>query len=380
MKTEQMCWSATGGWVRPPPAALGESADLVIAFAARDILEGDRAPLRAIRECYPRAEIIGCSTAGEILGTTVSDDTLVATAIAFEATRVETACIEIAGSAESRACGEALARRLLKDDLSHILVLSDGLHVNGSELVEGMRRAVPEHVAVTGGMSGDGDRFEKTLVLRHSKCATNLIVAVGLYGSRLHVGFGSQGGWDPFGPERMITRSRENVLFELDGQPALELYKRYLGDYAHGLPATALLFPLSLRAGGDDESFLVRTILSVDEAAGSMTFAGDMPLGSRARTMKANFDRLIDGAHDAAIESRGRIGCSTPDLAILISCVGRKMVLKQRIEEEVEGVREVLGDAAMIGFYSYAEISPMAESNYCELHNQTMTITTLSER
>jgi len=170
------------------------------------------------------------------------------------------------------------------------------------------------------------------------------------------------------------------VLYELDGHSALQLYKRYLGEHASGLPATGLLFPLSLRTNEGD-SGVVRTILSVSEIDQSLTFAGDVPVGSYARLMKANFDRLIDGAIGAARTSYQALGSSSPDLAILISCVGRKLVLKQRVEEEVEGVREILGERTVLaGFYSYGEISPFTPRASCELHNQTMTITTFSEQ
>ena len=108
-------------------------------------------------------------------------------------------------------------------------------------------------------------------------------------------------GWDPFGPERLITRSEGNVLYELDGKSALDLYKRYLGEHSQELPASGLRFPLSLRIPGADTR-LVRTILAVDEPHQSMRFAGDVPQGAYAQLMKANFDRLIDGA----IESRPR--------------------------------------------------------------------------
>jgi hypothetical protein len=204
------------------------------------------------------------------------------------------------------------------------------------------------------------------------------VVGVGLYGESLRVGYGSQGGWDSFGPARRVTRSRGNVLFELDGESALALYKSYLGDHASALPGSALLFPLLLEdpCGGDG---LVRTVLAVDEEAGSLTFAGDVPVGSQARLMKANFDRLIDGAcSSASATSRGLDGTHA-ELAILISCVGRKLVLRQRIEEEVEAVREVLPRAVLAGFYSYGELCPQGSLGSCELHNQTMTITTLAE-
>jgi hypothetical protein len=242
-----------------------------------------------------------------------------------------------------------------------------------------LTRHLPEGITVTGGLAGDGARFGETLVFWDSVPQKGAIAVLGLYGRRLKVGFGSLGGWDSFGPERLITRSKGNVLFEMDGQSALSLYKKYLGEHAKDLPAAGLLFPLSLRTKAG-ETAVVRTILSIDETEQSMTFAGDVPEGAYARLMKANFDRLIDGATGAAKTSHQAIGLVAPDLAILISCVGRKLVLKQRIEEEVEGVRDVLGNRTVLtGFYSYGEISPFMPGAKCELHNQTMTITTFSE-
>jgi hypothetical protein len=322
---------------------------------------------------------MGCSTAGEICGTTVCDDTLVTTAVEFENTDIQVAHVDIDDVGDCVRAGAQLASSLPHDQLVHVFVLSDGLKINGSELVQGMLSALPPGVAVTGGLSGDGARFERTYVCIDDIPREGIIAALGLYGSHLKVGYGSLGGWDPFGPERLITRSKGNVLYELDGQSALALYKTYLGEHAQGLPSTGLLFPLSIRTR-EGQSGVVRTILGVNETDQSMTFAGDMPEGAYARLMKANFDRLIDGAHGAAQASYEVVGSMTPDLALLISCVGRKLVLKQRIEEEVESVREVLGEtAALAGFYSYGEISPFTPSAKCELHNQTMTITTFSE-
>jgi hypothetical protein len=341
-----------------------------------------------IRKFYPAAHILGCSTAGEICGAQVSDDSLVATAIHFEHTQVRSAQISLDADSDSQQAGEFLGRTLphsvgapggvAEEKLLHVLILSDGLRVNGSDLVRGLMKCLPEGVAVTGGLAGDGARFSETLVFWRDVPKRGAIAAIGLYGSRLNVGFGSLGGWDPFGPERLVTRANGNVLFELDGRPALALYKRYLGQHAKGLPATGLLFPLSVRAGPGTTP-LVRTILAVDEQQQSMTFAGDVPEGAYARLAKANVDRLVDGAVGAARASRV-VGTLAPELAILISCVGRKLVLKQRIEEEVEGVRDILGERTVItGFYSYGEIAPFAHGERSELHNQTMTITTFAE-
>lgn len=378
IRTDQLHWSLESGWQPSCESRLGREARLALVFGGPKPLR-DPERLLEVRSTLPGAEIVGCSTAGEIRDTHVTDDSIVVTAVAFEHTSIRKAHIGLDEVGDSRDTGRVLATKLADPSLAHVLVFSDGLAVNGSELARGMVDELPGGVQVTGGLAGDGKDFNETLVVSGTSANPREVVALGLYGDRLIVGCGSLGGWDPFGPERLITRSRGNVLYELDGRSALELYKQYLGGYASDLPASALLFPLSLRSGVGGPP-VVRTVLSVDEADGSMTFAGDLPEGHYARLMRANFERLIDGAHDAARASYESTGSRSPDLALLISCVGRKMVLQQRIEEEVESVREVLGNhTTLAGFYSYGEIAPFSPADPCELHNQTMTITTLTE-
>lgn len=374
MRSEQRVWTPGRGWDQ---AGGLRRAQVVLLFGAKSILAQPE-PLAALHKDYPKAHFIGGSTAGEIAGTHVQDGTLVATAVQFQSSRVEEVAIDLRPGEESAAAGRRLAQAIPKEDLRHVFVLSDGQHVNGSELVHGISAHLPDGVAITGGLAGDGADFHSTLTVSDAGAKEDRLVALGLYGKHLRVGYGSLGGWDPFGPQRVVTRSQGNVVYELDGQPALALYKRYLGEHAAGLPATGLLFPLAVQAKGGRE--LTRTILAANEADQSLTFAGDVPQGSVARLMKANFDRLVDGAHGAAVGSRSAMQGGLAELAILISCVGRKLVLQQRTEEEVEAVQEVLGpQATLAGFYSYGEISPAAPDAACDLHNQTMTITTLCE-
>lgn len=379
MHISRSIWTQAGGWaeqVKDLPE--GTQADWVLVFGATSLLK-QGAILTDIRKSHPKAYICGCSTAGEIAGERVLDDSVTVTAVKFQGTKIRAADTTVSGPEESVAAGRRLAAAIDHEGLKHVFVLSDGLAINGSDLVSGIASGLPGGVAITGGLSGDGASFAETYVCAGGKAARNQIVMVGFYGDRLNVGYGSMGGWDSFGPERRITRSRNNVLYELDGRSALDLYKEYLGPHAAGLPASGLLFPLALRNENSQES-LVRTILAVNEKDQSMTFAGDMPEGSLARLMRANFDRLVDGANGAARASREKFGDAAPQLAVLISCVGRKLVLKQRIEEEVESVVEVLGKQAVAtGFYSYGEISPITPGGRCALHNQTMTVTTFGE-
>ena len=378
IKTSQKFFTPGTGFSLGSSFGIERDAGLVLAFGATHLLK-DKGVFESLRTQYPSAHLCGCSTSGEIYNTRVFDDTLVVTALSFEHSHIIGAGITLDAVSSSFEAGEFLARSIDTNQLVHVFVLSDGLKVNGSELVQGLMKHLPSDVTITGGLAGDADRFQETYVFWDKPPAQGSLAIVGFYGEHLKVGYGSMGGWDPFGPERLVTRSSGNVLFELDGRSALELYKKYLGDQARELPASGLLFPLSIRTM-KGETGIVRTILSVNEKESSMTFAGDIPEGSYARLMKANFERLIDGSQGAATKSFEAIGSTSPEVAILISCVGRKLVLKQRIEEETEAAREVFGpQTTLTGFYSYGEISPFAPGAKCTLHNQTMTITTLSE-
>lgn len=365
-------WSVTN---RP---RIDSRRTLVLLFGPSGLLDSAD-PLNEVMGDYPESVVMGCSTAGEILGTQIFDESVSAAIVRFDHTDLRMASAPVQSMDDSFVAGQDIARQLKDARLRGILVLSDGLCVNGSELVRGLNAAVPTSVVVTGGLAGDGDRFRRTWVLQNRRPQAGFVTAVGFYGDRIRIGHGSKGGWDLFGPERRVTRSKGNVLFELDGRPALQLYKEYLGDRAAGLPATGLLFPLALRASESDAKSLVRTILAVDEREQSLTFAGDIPEGAFVQLMKANFDRLVQGASEAASSTKPSTDGGSCTLAIAISCVGRRLVLGERTEEEIEATLDVLPKGTrQIGFYSYGELSPFATGT-CDLHNQTMTLTTLSE-
>lgn len=381
MQSLTLSYRGGAGWTAPLPQALDSPHTLVLAFGASR-LAPDAEPLCGLRAAFPQSLLLGCSTAGEIAGDAVNDNSLSLAVTRFDHTRLLLAEAEVAEATQSAAAGARLAQQLRAggDDLCAVFVLSDGLQVNGTPLVDALRGGLPAGVTLSGGLAGDGSAFERTWVLVGGRIATGVVVAVGFYGSRLQVGSGCRGGWLDFGPERRITRSAGNVLYELDGKPALDLYKTYLGDLAHTLPGSALRFPLSIHRPGDDASPLVRTILAIDEQGRSMTFAGDMPEGHAARLMRTTNDSLIDSAGAAAAQASEALAPGGAALVVSVSCVGRRLVLGERTEEEVESVLEAAPPGAChVGFYSYGEISPGTAGGPSELHNQTMTVTVFRE-
>ena len=351
---------------------------LVLVFGNRYTLESDSL-YNEIQTMFPGGHIVFGSTAGEILEREVLDQSLSLTAMEFEKSTFSVQRANVNNFTDTvQDLGIALLDKLPKENLQHIFVVSEGSSVNGSGLIEGMEKELPKGVTLSGGLCGDDARFERTLASYNESPKEGEVIAIGLYGDTLEVTCANYGGWTGFGPKRTITKSKENVLYELDGLPALDLYKTYLGEKAKELPQAALLYPLSVKTPNSKES-IVRTILNINEEENTMILAGDVPEGAEVQLMMSTVDDIVQGAQTAAAFAM-RNRKSEPELGLLISCVGRKLVMDQRTEEEVEEVIEVIGDQAKVaGFYSYGEMAPFAGADQCKLHNQTMTLTLISE-
>jgi hypothetical protein len=363
------------------PGAIGQWRDiqpsLMLAFGSAEWLKTLSA---ALAGDFAGTVRLGCTTAGEISSQGVSDGNCVVTAVRFDTTTVRAAGTALADMSDSFGAGQRLAQQLPAQDLRAVWVMGQGVNINGSAMIAGLADVLGSQVLITGGLAGDAGAFKETFVMDDAGVHADRVACVGLYGAGLQVGHGSFGGWEPFGPARKVTRCANNLLFELDGEPALEVYKRYLGEHAKGLPASGLLFPLAMLGKDHAEVGLIRTILAVDEEQGSLTLAGDMDPDGYVRLMHASTDALVDGAQAAAQAALLPPAQPGQGLALLVSCVGRKLVMGGRVEEEVEAVADVFREStALAGFYSYGEISPFAGEMACRLHNQTMTITYMTE-
>ncbi|MBI5331644.1 MAG: FIST C-terminal domain-containing protein [Betaproteobacteria bacterium] len=359
---------------------VGIAPNLVLTFAAPKFFT-DPAFAPWLAAAFPQARRIALSTAGEISSQGVTDDCVVVTAVRFENTPFRIASTPIADMDDSEGAGRRLAEQLRDPDLKAVILLSQGVAVNGSELIAGVVSVLGKGVPLTGGLAGDNGAFTRTWAMLDDQVSDRLMLAVGLYGDAISFAHGSFGGWQSFGPARRVTRAVGNVLYELDGEPALDIYKRYLGEYAKDLPASGLLFPFAILSQEREEVGLIRTLLGINEADGSLTLAGDIPQDGHLRLMHASSDALVDGAEAAAEAARRMYGANGQGLALLVSCIGRKLVMGDRVDEEVEAVGAVFGqNCVLTGFYSNGEISPFLETTECKLHNQTMTITYLGER
>lgn len=274
----------------------------------------------AARLCgaFEDARCIGCSTAGEISNEGVGDNTLVVTAVDFEHSQVHQSTTQLRSMEDSESVGRRLAGTLPQECLRAVLVFGQGVAINGSAVILGMADVLGKSRPITGGLA--------------------------------------------------------------EGEPALTVYKKYLGEYAEDLPASGLLFPFAMLQDHHHEVGLIRTILAVNEEEGSLVLAGEIDADGHLKLMHANTDALVTGAESAAQTALAMFRGDAEGLALLVGCVGRKLVMGGRAEEEIEAVAAVFGEkATLAGFDSYGEIGPFVDSTDCKLHNQTMTVTFIGE-
>lgn len=365
-----------------PGASPLPSANLVLVFGSvKRFSEGKLQGF--LKSRYPTAQLVGCTTSGEISPAGVFDDSIQITAIQWEKTIQRVAQTKMSGMQSSFEAAASLAKQLKSDGLRTVLVISDGLNVNGSELLKGFQSVLGD-IPIVGGLAGDGGAFVKTLQLFNDTISDNQVIAVGLYGDALITASGALGGWKPYGPPRKVTKSEKNVVLELDGKPALPLYRMYIGEaFARGLPGTGLKFPLAVIEEGKRDVEKIRTLLAIDSTNNSLTFAGNVEEGETVRLCQTNHDRLVEGAGGAAnlvMDGLSANKTNQAGLAVCVSCVGRKGVMAEQVVDEVKLVQQILGpQTSVTGFYSYGELAPRPNTTDSVLHNQTMTIGYLSE-
>ncbi|MEO9803067.1 MAG: FIST N-terminal domain-containing protein [Reichenbachiella sp.] len=378
MQVEQRKWNKNKGWEILSDFKLGNKANLVFVFGSTDLVQ-DQSKFDEVRSIYPKAEIVVSSGSGEIMAGETSTHTLCVTAIHFKKTKIETLEIKLDDVKDSFDVGAHISAHINKDDLSNLMIFSNGDQINGSHLLTGLQFNLSETVPITGGLAGSYDPFSSTYTGLNGIGVKGSVIGIGFYGNDLKIGHSSKAGWTPFGPERFITKSTNNILFELNEEPVLDFYQKYLEGLFDDMVEAIRIYPLGIKTENGEER-LLRAFLGYNKEKGGALFAGDMPEGARVRMMKSNISSLIDAAGDAAHSCTLPFDIKEPDLALCVSCVGRQFVLQDWVSEEIQNVNEVFeGQVPLAGFYSYGEIAPQGPNKKSALHNHTMTITTFKE-
>ena len=353
-----------------------EQVSFILVFTSRSNMESAEW-LKVVQKQYPEADVISCSTSGEVYFSELTHEAITGMAVSLEKTHFAIHSAKLAEQEGSFELGKSLANQFSTKDLKHVLLFGDGWLVNGSDLVQGMYASLGKEVSISGGLAGDGANFSKTLVGLNDDIDQRMAVAIGFYGDALKVGFGGHGGWSELGEAYEVTESEGREILKLGNEHSLPLYKQFLGDDADGLPGSALLYPVAVWLPGA-EDYVVRTVFNTDEFDQSITLGEPTPQGARLQFMRARFDDLLNGVKGAAEEALTHLG-EQPEMALMVSCIGRKLLFNQQIDQEIEETHQILGPQTPIGgFYSYGEICPV-QKDLAALHHQMLTLTVFAE-
>lgn len=361
-------WTLLGGVEPPHP-------DLVVVFGSAEpaVLRGAAA---ALRGGFPEAQIVGCTTSGELLGGRILDGSIVAAAIQLSTAHVHAHSAKIGSRRDSYAAGRRLGEAIVAPALKGVLVLAEGIDCDGSQLLAGLCDAVGDQVPVFGGLAGDGIDFVVTRVAANGPFESGQAVAVGFYGKGFRIAQGLGVGWQPEQTIGPITNSAGSILYEIDQRPALDVLRRAAGLGRKITHADLLAAPLWIADPAWEASGIIRTIVGIDEDRGSLIMAGDLPRNGACSLMRTSVEALASSAAEAAGKAFEQVPSSS-GLAFLVSCVGRRQVLGPAASAEAQAVSQVLRDMLQVGFYSYGEIGPAGASP--RMHNQTICVTILSE-
>jgi hypothetical protein len=334
--------------------------------------------VRGVVHAVGVVNLVGCTTDGEISSVGLSTGSVVLCGIVTDQIEFNIACATGLRK-NSEDAGRRLAQQL-PSTVRYVQVFSDGLTGNGCAILRGLASALGPHVPIAGGTAGDDGEFRNTWQFFGSDVLSDAIVAIGFSGD-FSFGTGVSSGWSPIGIAKKVTKARGNVVYELNGQPALEVYERFLGKHADKLPSVGVEYPLGLVNGVgccDEDFHLLRATMSVNRSDGSIVFAGEVPEGSMVRLTCGDHASILEAAEKAAASALADLGDATAVMAFFYSCMARKIVLGRRTREEIHRIRSAIGPRLpIVGFYTYGEYCRIKRGGSSLLHNETACVTVI---
>jgi hypothetical protein len=345
--------------------------------------------LEQINAQWPGIALIGCTTDGEMSSHVLfAEDSLALvllsgnnfSAVSGVARSVSTDVAESIRASVNDAVQRLAGRGGNGGAPSLCITMPDGLTVSGSAALNALRAALGDAVPIFGGTAGDQWRFKGTKQFHGTEVLSDSVPFL-LFGEGVVFSFGVDTGWRPIGREGRVTEVDGHVVRAIDGRPATEFYREFLGN----VDITHLTeYPLAVTAD-DGRGFYLRAPGRTDEATGCIHFLGDVPDGARVHITTTNRDQILDATRTSFQHALNDFPKSSgvegkPALALCISCAGRKQILGSRTQEEARIVNELLAGVPAAGFYGYGEIARLGEDGISHYHNETFTTLLLGGR
>jgi hypothetical protein len=357
----------------------GDNVRLLIVFASAS---HDHAELlRGIREQAMGVPLVGCSTAGEIATSGPGDAGVVVCALGGEGFSVATTAASGA-SGRLRAAGADAASCLsgvTEGTNTVLLLLTDGLAGDQAEIVRGAYSVAGARIPLVGGCAGDDLKMEATFQFHGERVLNDAVVAAAV-SSEGPVGIGVRHGWRAVGEAMPVTQAGGNVVAELDGQPALDVYLRRLNapEEAHAdrgaFTRFAQTHPLGLASRTSEPH--VRFISGADFERRSLVCIAEVPQGGLAWLMEGDAESVFEATDGACSDALAALDGHAPLGMVAFDCIARRGVLGEGgIGAEIERVTRRNHGAPVAGFYTYGEIA--RTRGVSGFHNQTLVLLAL---
>jgi len=315
-----------------------------------------------LKSILPHSNIIGVTTAGEICLGKIYEGSVVISFTVFNTTSVKSKMYDLSSDCKI----ENTINDLVTAETKAIIIFSDGLNSNAEKLVKGVYALRPE-IVIAGGRAGDNFVFEKTYVFNETGYTQNGYVIASLSADELLVNSDYILNWTPIGKDMIVTKAKGNILYELDGMPIYDVYKKYLGeDVIDNFPKSSMEFPLIIKK----EHILIARdpLLKTDDSA--LMFAGNFEEGDVVRFSFGD----IEDIEDEATEYFNKFKTIPAESIFVYSCAARKSLMGDKLEDEIN-ILESLTQTS--GFFTYGEY--FHTSNIAEILNVTTTFLALSE-
>jgi hypothetical protein len=365
-----------------------QPADLVLVYATSHYSRLEA--LAVIKEIFPDAKIIGCSTSGLILPHTIEITGISILALSSsKQMQFGTAYVKNLSDQNTNLAARELSKRVLKDfglnprQLS--IIFFDGLSDKGPLLLKGLKESFGQFSSILGGGSFDNFQFTKTYQFFNAEVMTDSVCAL-MFGGQITIGLSSQHGWKPLGKPRVIEKAEKNIIRRINGKKAISIYEEFLGEQSIALflnrqNRIRLFYPLGILIE-DQKKYLIQHVVNILED-GSLVCQGEIPQGAEVHIMIGNKDSCKQAAEQAAKEAKEALMGKAPELVLIFESAARQRLLGRSVFQEIQIIKEVFGDNVPIfGMYAYGELAPLnsiEQGSPCFLQSETINILAIGQ-
>jgi hypothetical protein len=335
--------------------------------------------LDTIMDAFPNLELIGCTTDGEIssiLGCVEDSITL----ILFYSDTLEIMagmgkCLSL-NPLQTAIDAVGQAEEKMTNKSTFCITLAESVTVGGVSVINALKSRLGDEFPIFGGLAADQWSMKKTYQFYKREILTDTILVL-LFSGNIIFSSGLASGWTPIGHKKKTTKVDHNIVYEVDQEPILDFYNRYVGGDYKRVPTE---YPLAVFPNENSEKYYIRSPYTFNEKDRSVTFFGDVPENVVVQLVSGSIEKMSMASESALKEAIEAYKGNKPEAALVFTCSARKAILGLKVDKEYHYLQKNMPDHFPIcGFYTYGEICPLENGRESYFHNGTIAVLLIGE-